>query len=294
MSSWSANKFFESSEKGLTRLVIKFRQFLLFSPNICYNEYMQRIILCFFIMIMLTGCTAAPLFDIGNKLMELDKADFQQTAQELKPGKSEQVNIPVLFASQAPMANWDLPYQEACEESALILAAKYFAKENLTPEIMDQEIQKLVEWEKQQFGLYSDTTLSEVKIMADEYFGLQSEITQNITIENIKNQLDQGYLILMPMAGRELGNPYYTQPGPIYHFLLIRGYTEKQFITNDVGTRRGEGFKYDYSVIINANHDLSVKTSGEIYRPYDEQDEDEIKQAKMLEGGKNMLIIKGQ
>jgi hypothetical protein len=38
--------------------------------------------------------------------------------------------------------------------------------------------------------------------------------------------------------------------------LVIRGYDEKYFYTNDVGTRLGENFPYAYAVIMDALHDL--------------------------------------
>jgi len=59
----------------------------------------------------------------------------------------------------------------------------------------------------------------------------------------------------VPAAGRELGNPNFTDPGPLYHMLVVRGYTENNFITNDVGTRKGENYQYKYDVLMNAIHD---------------------------------------
>ena len=99
--------------------------------------------------------------------------------------------------------------------------------------------------------------------------------------------------MLVPTAGRELGNPYYKQPGPIYHFLVIRGYTSKYLITNDVGTRRGEEYKYKFDILINAVHDLPFKDDDTVFRPYDEDLEDEVKAEKMLSGTKKMLIVSG-
>jgi len=52
-----------------------------------------------------------------------------------------------------------------------------------------------------------------------------------------------------------LGNPYFRTPGPIYHMLVVKGYDEDEFITNDVGTKRGDGFRYKYDRLISAIHD---------------------------------------
>ncbi|MBU1911108.1 hypothetical protein KKG16_01695, partial [Patescibacteria group bacterium] len=71
----------------------------------------------------------------------------------------------------------------------------------------------------------------------------------------IKEELIKGNPIIIPAAGRDLDNPYFSGEGPWYHMLVIKGYDKKRFITNDPGTRRGEGYKYEYSVLLNAVHD---------------------------------------
>ncbi len=71
----------------------------------------------------------------------------------------------------------------------------------------------------------------------------------------MKNELAKGYPIIVPMAGRDLGNPYFSGEGPWYHALVIIGYDKTSFITNDPGTRRGEHYRYKYDVLMNAIHD---------------------------------------
>jgi hypothetical protein len=75
--------------------------------------------------------------------------------------------------------------------------------------------------------------------------------------------LVSGKLVIIPAAGRLLGNPNFSGQGPIYHMLVVRGFDNKtgEFITNDPGTRKGEGYRYKYSVLINAIHDWSHKLS---------------------------------
>jgi len=74
-------------------------------------------------------------------------------------------------------------------------------------------------------------------------------------VEDIKRQLVAGRPVIVPSAGRLLGNPFYNQPGPIYHMLVLRGYTKTKFITNDPGTRRGEGYQYSFDVVMQAMRD---------------------------------------
>ena len=54
-----------------------------------------------------------------------------------------------------------------------------------------------------------------------------------------------------------LKNPYYTQPGPERHKVVIIGYDpdNKEFITNDPGTRRGADYVYDGALLWDAIHD---------------------------------------
>ena len=77
--------------------------------------------------------------------------------------------------------------------------------------------------------------------------------------DDLKKYLAQGYPIIVPAAGRKLGNPNFTAPGPLYHNLVLVGYDGNTIITNDPGTRRGEGYEYDIDVIFNAIHDFTGK-----------------------------------
>ncbi len=230
-------------------------------------------------------------FEMEQATIE-EKAEIEKKESELEPLPST-YDTDVLFASQAPFANWSLPYQEACEEASLIMAYKYFANQALDKKIMDDEIKGLVEWQLDNFGYYTDTNLEEVAIIANEYFNLDVEISDNVSIENIKRQLVNGNLIIIPASGRDLGNPNFTTPGPLFHMLVIRGYDRNEFITNDPGTRKGLKFKYKYQTLIDAIHDLPI-IEGKKFRPYEEESvADSVKLSRIRSGPKQILIIKG-
>ncbi|NOS68166.1 MAG: hypothetical protein HOO67_07475, partial [Candidatus Peribacteraceae bacterium] len=65
--------------------------------------------------------------------------------------------------------------------------------------------------------------------------------------------------VVIPAAGRDLGNPYFSGEGPWYHALTIigfeEGWTGDKFIVNDPGTKRGSQYKYDVDVLVSAIHD---------------------------------------
>jgi hypothetical protein len=147
-----------------------------------------------------------------------------------------------------------MPYQEACEEASMIMAARYYKNEKLDANIMDQEILKLVKWEEGN-GYPMDLTAAQVVEVIQKYYGLKASLDKMVTETEIKKKLVAGSLIIVPLAGRDIGNPFYNQPGPLYHMLLIRGFDEENFITNDPGTRRGEGYRYLYGDLLWAVHD---------------------------------------
>ena len=199
-----------------------------------------------------------------EKTAEGDKNFLEKAGEAVKEifisDKPEEDELPstfnadVDFAPQAPFANWDMPYKEACEEASMIMAVRYFKEQALNESIMKDEILKLVDWEENQ-GYKVDMTAAEVAQAIEDYFNSKAELSYEVAVDKIKEELVKGKLIIIPAAGRQLGNPYFQQPGPLYHMLVITGYDRDEFITNDPGTKRGEGFKYKYQTLINAIHD---------------------------------------
>jgi len=170
----------------------------------------------------------------------------------------KKVYLPVPFLCQAPYANWNMPWQEACEEAAIIMAMRYVKGEQLTKASGNQEILDLVKFQKKKFGGHHDLTAEQTAGLIKDYYKFNKlEVRYDINIEDIKSELAKKNIVLAPMAGRLLGNPFYTPPGPAYHFMLFKGYDDRagEFITNDMGTRRGKNYRYKYKVAFNAIHD---------------------------------------
>ncbi|USN53310.1 MAG: C39 family peptidase [Candidatus Nomurabacteria bacterium] len=170
----------------------------------------------------------------------------------------DEINLDVPFSSQAPFANWDLPYQEACEETAALMVQRYWEDEPLTKEDADRSILAIVDFEEQHYGFYQDTTGEETARFIRDLWGYEVEVSTGdaVTALAIKQEIAQGHPIIVLAAGRQLGNPNFTSPGPIYHALVVKGYTKDgHFITNDPGTRNGADYVYEESVLMNAIHD---------------------------------------
>ncbi len=168
------------------------------------------------------------------------------------------IHIKVPFTPQAPYANWDETHKEACEEASALMVGRYFRgdrAQTIDPVDSDQAILEMVEWQATNFGGHFDLTLiQQQQLIAAFYPDLETEIVP-ASAPRIVEDLQKGNLIVIPAAGRLLGNPYFRVPGPIYHMLVIIGVRGTKFITNDPGTKRGKDYLYDQKTLLGAVHE---------------------------------------
>lgn len=168
-------------------------------------------------------------------------------------------DLAVPFTPQAPDAVWDATHEEACEEASLYMVHAFYqgvAEGRITPKIAEAEIQKVIAYEMKTFGFFEDTDADQTARIARELYGYEKTVVMvDPSIDDIKRQIVAGRPVLVPAAGQLLNNPFYNPPGPVYHMLVIRGFTKTDFITNDSGTRRGEGYQYPFEIVMNAMHD---------------------------------------
>jgi hypothetical protein len=214
--------------------------------------------------------------DIQQKIVFDDLQKNAVSAVQNSPGNPDTpaapdsqpvANIPVKFLldmpfySQAPNGNWDAFHEEMCEEASLLNAGLYLEGKKLSAADYDKELVELKDLEEKTVGAWKSTTIAETGKVSDAYFAgkVQSKIIDNPTIEQIDSEVAAGHPIIIPLAGREIGNPNYTPPGPIYHMLVVKGYDEKFFITNDVGTRKGNSYVYKKNVLMDNMHDWNEK-----------------------------------
>lgn len=175
------------------------------------------------------------------------------------PPKSENSSNSVLiktpFLVQAPNANWDALHEDACEEASLIMIKNYLEKtKSIDTAFGDKEIQELVAYEESNsFG--PSITLSDLNKIAQDYYGLTTGRVEVASIDKIKKEISNGKPVIIPAAGKKLPNPNFRNGGPNYHMLVVKGYDKNGFITNDPGTRKGEGFRYTYYDLFEAIHD---------------------------------------
>lgn len=166
-------------------------------------------------------------------------------------------NLAVPFSSQAPFGVWDPLHEDACEEASVYMIAEYFhgrAEGRVEPAVADEVITALVHYGEDELGHGLSISAAQTVDLINGYYdgAFTAEVVDDPTVEDIQRYLASGYPVIIPAAGRELGNPNFSGEGPLYHMLVLRGYDGTHFISNDPGTRLGEGYRYEYDVLMNA------------------------------------------
>ncbi|MFH1426761.1 MAG: C39 family peptidase [Candidatus Kerfeldbacteria bacterium] len=179
----------------------------------------------------------------------------EDTVLEPQTPLPNEANLDIPFTPQAPHANWDLPYQEACEEASMMMAARFLQGRTIEDaDDADRAILQLVEYGKS-LGYPVDTTAEETATILTSFYGLRTEVLRDFSWDEIKEAIADGYPVIIPAAGQQLQNPNFTEPGPRYHMLVIKGYSPEKIITNDPGTKNGFNYEYDYNTLFSAIHD---------------------------------------
>ncbi len=174
----------------------------------------------------------------------------------------KEINLNIPFISQAPTANWEQPYQDACEEVSILMVDYYYTKkEPPSAEELEFFIQEMVKWQEENWGEHLNLPIIKLKEFVENYFNYKTEIIYDLNVEKIKNYLDRGIPVIVPANGKKLDNPYFSNGGPEYHMLVIKGYLGDNFITNDPGTKRGLNFIYTSENLLYSIADWDIKKS---------------------------------
>lgn len=180
--------------------------------------------------------------------------DMNPLKNDVEVAVSKTLEIP--FTPQAPFADWNSTFNEACEEASLLMVEYFLQEKELNPTVATSEITLLVDWEEKN-GHEEDVNIQDLAGIAESYYNRKATTFSDdeVSIENIKKLISGGYPVIVPAAGKLLKNPHYRGDGPPYHMLVIVGYDEENFFTNDPGTKQGEKYMYTQDTIINAIHD---------------------------------------
>jgi len=175
------------------------------------------------------------------------------------PNLPFKVLLDVPFTSQAPFGDWDDPRQQnGCEEASMLMAVYWSRGMELPPRIAREEIEKMSDFHLTQHGHFHDQSNADVYSFLREYFNFEkAAFVEKITIVDIKQALSENKVVILPINGQKVKNPYYIPPGPTNHKIVVVGYDDEteEFITHDPGTGQGKNFRYSYKIIENAMED---------------------------------------
>jgi len=163
----------------------------------------------------------------------------------------QRILLDVSFFAQAPFGEWNDPtYQNGCEEAAIIMAMSWVRGVGETKDQAKIEIAAITQFEDKIYGWTPDRSAADTARLLEDYYGYQNvEARSGIGSQDIKTEILKGNLLIVPVNGRILKNPFYTPPGPEHHMIVVIGYDAgtDEFITNDIGTRHGEKYRYGAS-----------------------------------------------
>ena len=104
----------------------------------------------------------------------------------------EKFLLDVPFQPQAPHADWSQPYQDGCEEAAIVMVKRYYQGKTLSKEEMKQEIDRSVAWQVENWGGHFDLDAQRTLQLAESYFGLSGKIISDFDLENLKRLIVDG------------------------------------------------------------------------------------------------------
>lgn len=184
-----------------------------------------------------------------NNVVDSENNFVPNPPEQLK----QETNLKVPFTIQSPDQKWQAPYGEACEEASVLMSYSYLKNKIISIDSAFFDIDKMIDWEMKNLRGHFDISVTTTTYMAQSVYGVKTEIFEIKSINDIKKYLSLGYPVIVPALGRELQNPNFKTPGPIYHMLVVKGYTKDgTMITNDPGTRKGNNYLYNPQILFNA------------------------------------------
>ena len=206
------------------------------------------------------------IIESAQEVLESQAQDVQEkedlkkdVVEESQKTIKDRVDLSVAFTVQAPHAQWDDPrYQDACEEASMVMAYAWITCENsLSKNEAEAQIEKIFQKEKELFDDAVDTSATDTALFFESYYKHDVVIKKDVALQDLYAALSDENIIIVPTNGKMLQNPNFTDGGPDRHMLVITGYDKenREFITNDPGTRLGRGYKYKDSILYNAIRD---------------------------------------
>jgi hypothetical protein len=179
-------------------------------------------------------------------------------AQQQDLPNKKQIDVP--FSAQAPEGNWAEPWQNACEETSVIMIDSFYKGNTLSKAQAKQEILRVFSLKEDKFEASKDESMEKIAdLINSTNLNWKAHVKVDPTLADMKNELANDQPIIVPVYAPKLkSNPQYGFGDINYHVFIISGYDDlwQQFIVKDPGSSRGNNQRYSYEEVMNAIHDF--------------------------------------
>lgn len=145
------------------------------------------------------SCTAPQQKIISKQTSHLEASSDMQTVKiqekvivnplerSMEMSPKDEVKLAVPFSSQAPDHNWVDPYDEACEETSVIMVEYYLRGAELTTETANSEINSIINWQRER-GFAVDIGAADTAFHARNFYNRTTHVyyDDEVTEENYK------------------------------------------------------------------------------------------------------------
>jgi len=175
------------------------------------------------------------------------------------------VKLTVPYIKEVPAGTSGGPWKNACEEASFTMLEQYYTGKKIMNLAAGKAMMTMF-FNKEDilYGSNVNSDMAQSKFLINTYTDYNAKIVESPTLAQIKSEIDAGRPVITPHYGFALHNPNipFLRTGTSYHMEVIIGYDDaaQQFIVNDSGdTVDGQGYRYDYSVLMNSIHDYSYQ-----------------------------------
>jgi len=167
-------------------------------------------------------------------------------------------SLRISFTSQAPIGSWTQPWQDACEETSILIVDAFYNNKELNQAAANKEILNIIKIKEKYFGKSLDEDATKISALINNFFNWEAKIIANPTIDQIKQEVNKQHPVILPAYGKALKNPYFLNGGADYHVLIISGYDDnaEEFIAQEPGTQFGHNLRYSFQTVMEAMHDF--------------------------------------
>lgn len=143
-------------------------------------------------------------------------------------GRPQSTILGVAYASQLPFGERNDPRQaDGCEEASMVMAMAWVNGGSVPADEIKRDIVNISEYERMIFGFFEDTSAQDTARVMREFYRYDNVVVkENITTEDIKQELAANRLVILPINTRMTGLAMYAG-GPVRHTVVVVGYDDK-------------------------------------------------------------------